>query len=392
MLIYIVVTVLLLYLSYYYDISGKRVGRDGWYNAVLVFLILIAGLRWRVGTDTIAYLARFYHIYPTLENFAISEYGLGQDPFYALINVIVKTLGGRFYMVQIIQATIVNVLVFKYIKRHSKYIFTCVLFYFFINYLNYNMETMRASISIAICLFGNDYIMEKKWLKGYLLYIIACLFHYQTLVILLLPSLYRIRFNKYGIMLFVAAFVTGFFLKSIIEDYMFLLGGNEILEEKVEDKIYSDRWGDQRGNLNYFIGVILIKIVYPITAFLIIRKYSKKQDIIRLEPFVILCVMFVFIQLNISIAFRYVYYFEIYFAIIYSEVFANLLPWLLHKKRQFVVSLLFFFPVLLYHFNIRYSSHLYHPYTSVIEMSVDQEKERALQYKFIYSPPNRNEY
>ena len=146
MLIYIVVTVLLLYLSYYYDISGKRVGRDGWYNAVLVFLILIAGLRWRVGTDTIAYLARFYHIYPTLENFAISEYGLGQDPFYALINVIVKTLGGRFYMVQIIQATIVNVLVFKYIKRHSKYIFTCVLFYFFINYLNYNMETMRGSI------------------------------------------------------------------------------------------------------------------------------------------------------------------------------------------------------------------------------------------------------
>lgn len=392
MLIYIVVILLLLFLSYYYDISSKRAGRDAWYNAVLVILILIAGLRWRVGTDTLAYLTRFYYQYPTLDNFSISNYGLGLDPFYVLINVIVKTLGGRFYMVQIIQATIVNVLVFKYIKRHSKYLFTCVLFYFFVSYFTYNMEIMRGSISIAICLFGNDYIMEKKWLKGYLLYILACLFHYQTLVLLLLPPLFRIRFNKYGIMLFVVAFLGGFSLKSIIEDYMFLLGGNEILEEKVEDKIYSARWGEQLGNFNYFLGLILIKIVYPITSFLIIKKYSKRQNVIRLESFVILGVMFVFIQLNINIAFRYVYYYEVYFAIVYSELFVNVIPWFLHKNRQFVLSFLVFFPVLLYHSYTRFRTHKYHPYTSVIEMSVDKEKEKALQRKFNYFPPYKNIY
>ena len=392
MLIYIVVFILLLLLSFHYDISGNRVGRDGWYNTVLVILILIAGLRWRIGTDTIAYLARFYYIYPTVDKFSFGDNILGSDPLYALINIIVKTLGGRFYMVQIIQATIVNVLVFKYIKRHTKYIFTCILFYLFINYLNFNMETMRASISIAICLFGNDYIMEKKWLKGYLLYAIACLFHYQTLVILLLPSLFWIRFNRFGIVLFVVAFLAGFFLKSIIEDYMFLIEGNEIIEEKVEDKIYSDRWGEQQGNFFYFLGLIFMKIVYPITSFFIIKRYSKDKNLIRLEPFVIFGVMFVFCQLNINIAFRYVYFFEIYFAILYSEVFANLFPWVLRKKRQFAFSFLIFFPVLFYHGRIRYQSHLYHPYTSVIEMSVDREKEEALEYKAIYSPPNKNEY
>ena len=193
-------------------------------------------------------------------------------------------------------------------------------------------------------------------------------------------------------MLFVVAFVAGFFLKSIVEDYFFLLGGNEVLEDKIQNKLDNERWMGQHGNYFYYIGLILIKIVYPIISFYIIKKYSKNQNITRLEPFVVLGVMFVFCQLNINIAFRYVYYYEIYFAIIYSEVFANTLSRLLRKKRQFAISFCFFLPVLFYHGNIRYRSHLYHPYTSVIEMSVDREKEKALEYKAIYSPPNKNEY
>jgi hypothetical protein len=400
--------------------SGKRVGRNEWYYAVLVILTLIAGLRWRVGTDTIAYLARFYHDYPTLGNLSFKDYGFGKDPLYALINVVVKTLGGRFYMVQIIQATIVNTLIFQYIKRHSKYIFTCVLFYYIMCYLNFNMETMRASISIVICLFGNDYIMEKKWVKGYLLYVLACLFHYQTLVILLLPSLYWIRFNKYGIMLFVAAFVTGFFLKGIVENFLFLFDENDFLQEKVEDKIYSDRWGNQRGNFLYYVGLVLIKIAYPLTALYIVKRYRKNriislyaiwkekrhhipalflvkrykeyQDVMRLEPFIILGVLFALVQMNISIAFRYVYYFEIYFAIIYAEVFIKIIPKILHNNRQYIYSVLIFIPLLLYYVNPKYQSHFYHPYTSVIEMSIDKDKEKAMQYKSAYSTPNTHEY
>ena len=296
-------------------------------------------------------------------------------------------------MVQIIQASIVNILIFKYVRRHSNYIFTCILFYFFINYLNYTMEVMRGSISIVICLFGNDYILDKKWFKGYLLYSIAAMFHFQTIVIMLLPSLFWIRFNKFGIAILVIAFFVGLSLKNILEDYMFLLSENEILESEMEEKLNS-KYGESHGNVLFFVGTVLIKVIYPILSLLLVKKYCEDDKLKRLEPFLILGVMFVLIQLNLPIAFRYVYYYGIYFALFYSEVFVAIIPKSLRPRSFFVFlrSILLFFPLLLYYGNSYYKTHKYHPYTSIIEMSVDRDKEKVFKVRATYPPPNKKEY
>ena len=44
-MIYLIVLLLLLHLSYYYDICGRAKHREEWYYVVLFILILIAGLR-----------------------------------------------------------------------------------------------------------------------------------------------------------------------------------------------------------------------------------------------------------------------------------------------------------------------------------------------------------
>ena len=51
-MIYLIVIILLLLLSFRYDINGKTEGREQCYLAMLVIFILIAGLRWRLGVDT----------------------------------------------------------------------------------------------------------------------------------------------------------------------------------------------------------------------------------------------------------------------------------------------------------------------------------------------------
>lgn len=392
-MIYIFIFLFLLFLSLRYDICGRTRGKNLCYNVILLILILVAGLRWRVGTDTLAYITRFYHLYPTIDSFSFRDYGFGNDPFYALINVFVKTLGGRFYMVQIIQASIVNILVFKYIKRHTGFIFTCVLFYFFISYFNYTMEVMRGSISIVICLFGNDYIQEKKWGKAYLLYMIAFMFHFQTIVIFILPFLFFIRFNKLGGVILIVVFVLGFFLKQIFGEYLFLVEGS-FIEDEMTDKLNSEKYGEQHGNVMYLCGLAIIKLIYPIAVLLFVKKYSKDDELKRLEPFVVLGMMFVLIQFNLPIAFRYVYYYELYFALFYSEAFGILGTKVkqLSKPLLLLRSFILFFPVILFYSYRMYKTHKYHPYTSVIEMSVNKEKENVFKERNTYFPPNKREY
>ena len=97
-----------------YDVNGKTEYRDQWYNAVIVILILIAGLRFRLGEDTINYIYAFYHDTPELPDIDIDTFlSSDQPPLWILLNSIIKTLGGRFFVVQLIQATILNTLVLK---------------------------------------------------------------------------------------------------------------------------------------------------------------------------------------------------------------------------------------------------------------------------------------
>ena len=325
----------------------------------------------------------------------MDDFALGSDPFYTLINVFVKSLGGRFYMVQIIEAAIVNILVFKYIKKHTQFIFTCVLFFFFISYLNYTMEVMRGSISIAICLFGNDYILEKKWWKGYTLYLIALMFHFQTIVLFILPMFFFIRFNKFGIALLVVAFIAGMGLQEFLGQYAVLLGEDS---GEVGDKVYgyanSARWGVNNGNMTYFVSLILVKIIYPIFSLLYIKKYSDNEDLKRLEPFIMFGLGFVLVQMSFPIAFRYVYYYEVYFALIHSYVLVSIIKnnTILEWKLVYLKAFIFFFPVLLYYGYNKYRTHKFHPYTSVIEKKVNKQRENVYMGRSTYLPPNKNEY
>ncbi len=395
MLVYFGITILLILLAIRYDFNGQTIGRNFCYSAVLVILVLVAGLRWRLGVDTMEYISRFYYVYPTFDKLSASDFGLGSDPFYMLINVFVKSLGGRFYMVQIIEAAIVNVLVFKYIKKHTPFIFSCVLFFFFISYINYTMEVMRGSISIAICLFGNDYILEKKRLKGYGLYLIALMFHFQTIVLFILPMFFFIRFNKLGIALLVFAFLAGTGLQEILGQYAALIEeGGEDIGDKVSHYASSGRWGVSHGNMNYYFGLILVKIIYPIFSLLYIKKYSDNEALKRLEPFIMFGLGFVLVQMSFPIAFRYVYYYEVYFAIIHSYVLVSIIKnnTILEWKLVYLKAFIFFFPVLLYYGYNKYRTHKYHPYTTIIEKSVNKQRENVYMQRSTYLAPNKNQY
>ena len=128
-MLYLFVLILLLSLSIFYDICDGKKYAHFWYNIIFVIFVLMAGLRYRVGVDTIFATYTFFHDTPTLIHF-FDDITLFQYPLWKLLNSFVFTIGGMWYWVQLIQTAFVNFLLFRYFKKHCKYIFTCLFFYY----------------------------------------------------------------------------------------------------------------------------------------------------------------------------------------------------------------------------------------------------------------------
>lgn len=394
-MVYLSIFILLVVLSFRYDINGKTAGRDSWYNFLLFIFILVVGLRWRIGIDTVGYLTHFYHDYPPLEYFRFEDYPIGKDPLFVLLNSMVITFGGRFYVVQLVQASIVNVLIFSYIKKHSKYVFTSLIFYAIISFASYNFEIMRGSISIAICLYGNDYFLEKKWFKGYLLYFIALLFHAQTIVLFVVPIFLSLRLNKKGILILLFAFLLGQMLNSIMVSFLIQYFDNGIIADKAIAYAESDFGFGEGLKLNQYMGVAL-RFAYCSCALLFLKRKQKDNPILIMEPFMVVWLLFLMVQCGFRLTYRYVEYFNVYIFFLFAELFVNMIGNKLSKGIAYLRSVIVFMPFFLassYGLTKSEIYYKYYPYSSVISRTINKERESIYQHD-IYNrePANKEEY
>ena len=347
------------------------------YYIIMVLLILMAGLRYRLGIDTPNYITHFYHDIPTLNKLTLSDINIGAKPLWVLLNSFILTIGGRFFVVQLIQSTFTNVLLFKYIKRHTPYIFISLILYYVCFYLNYNMVAMKAAMSIVVCLYANDYVLEKKWAKGYLLYIIGVLFHPQAIIIMLLPLFLHLKFNRWFIPIVVFLFFAGIVLQSLLGDYLFLFEMDEDIYDKTSNVVSNERLGGQTHNLNYLIMNVFSYIVYTIFSFLFVKKYDSESMLLKFEPFLVFFVFFYIISINIGILYRFSLYFGVYFVFFMSQLFMLLVNnRLLDRNVAIIRSVFIILPFVLLIVHSRMKGLIYfYPYSSVIEKRIDHTRE-----------------
>lgn len=394
-MIYFVVLFLLLILTVRYDINGKEEYRDQWYNAVLVILILIAGLRFRLGEDTINYIYMFYHDTPELLDLDTDAFlSSDQPPLWILLNSIVKSFGGRFFVVQLFQAAILNILLLKYFKKHSPYPFACVTLFFIWRYQLYSMVVMKAAIALSIILFANDFFLEKKYIKGFLLIIVATGFHQMSLLLMITPFLLFLRFNLIGLIVLVGAFLVGAFLQSKLGDVFALFEIAEGTSNKLDDYLGSD-FMTQNHNLNFFIVNIFPIILYPVLSIVYLKRNCKDSHILNLEPILMIALLFQMMQFSINIMYRYIYiytpYYIIYIVHFFMEFSKNSL--LLQKSLAYVRTFMVILPLLVslaYLFPLTYVD--FYPYSSVIEKSTDKEREKFYAGLVLHYNLDKNEY
>lgn len=407
-MLYLVVIVLLAILAYKYDFQDQSSNKDFWYRFIFVILVLIAGLRYRVGADTINYIYMFYHEVPYLWDLEVEDLELGNDPLFLLINSFVRSFGGRFYVVQFLQAIFVNGLIMAYIKKHSQFIFSCAFLYFIWCYFFYNFEEMRAGMSLAICLYANDYILEKKWGKGVVLYLFSTLFHVSSVVLLLTPLLLFLRFNIVGYVFIFFSFFVGFIIQEKFSDYLMLFEINEEIAHKAE--IYADNENQFTQTINTF-GIITNKvmyILYAVVSYFYVRDVSKQGDshVLRFQSMVIIGLTFVLFSIPMPICYRYIRFYEIYFIFFFVHFFVDLvknnrptmksLAWL-----RAVIIILPFLNIISHNyrdqFGKRWSHRVYYytrfyPYHSIFDKGMDKEREYFYRNWDIGKVVNKDEY
>lgn len=255
-----------------FDFNKKAVNvtsrkEEKWQYVVVVVLILLAGLRNRVGGDTINYESHFVD-YPNLWELFRSKSWWEElsQPIWFLINVALKTIWDDFLIVQFFHAVIVNCLLYRFIRRSTTKEFTVYAVMFCILWWNFNFEILRESLCVALFLNGLLCLKQGKVGK-YLLWCLPALgIHYFSFVIvgIVLVFYYINNTVSYFVVILSVLFLL-FINTGNLSDWMVMMSllSGDASEETMEKYIYGDKFGTT--SLNFFgIVLFLITLVLPV--------------------------------------------------------------------------------------------------------------------------------
>lgn len=242
-MIYIIIIAYFFLISLHYDFLKGVFAKRLSYVISCIILILLAGLRYRVGGDTLNYMYG-HDIMPDI--FSLIEDGNNTNREYGwtLVVAISKLFGEEFYYLQFLVAIIVNISIFRFFYLNTKYYHTAAFVYLVFFYFYLNFEILRESIPIVIfCLFGYKYLNERKYLKYYILCGILMTFHVSAVILFFIPHLFKLsrvvdgRIIKTTVFL-LGIYVLGFFIQPYITPYLLAFSFSSLMESKIQ--LYSD--------------------------------------------------------------------------------------------------------------------------------------------------------
>lgn len=384
-MIYIVVFLLLLIPVVRYDWMVKAGGEKGWYYFNLLVLILFAGLRYRIGGDTLLYMGMFEEC-PKLQDLKYFDFASAQyNPLWYILNGLSRSIYDDFFLFQLIHAFIVNVSFFHFFRKYCpRYYFTAILLYYIGYFCYFNMEVLRESLCVSVLLWATTFLLSRRWVSYYALCLIALLLHYSAAIMLLFPFLYI--FKRPSCLWEIVILVVVVVCMSVVNLPVLLLemfGINEQLTTLIS--VYMD---DQRN----IVGIISEFLNYlPILVCIWVReRYSIVED--RDFTFIVMGTVVVYgLAMNLGILNRFINYFVPFIIVYVVNTIYRVLSWEFRQRQVSFVACLC--ALLLYNFNLIrfYTSDLsdvypgtrayvkYHPYHSVLDKEIDEHRERFIE-------------
>lgn len=246
-----------------------------WFNILLVVLVLLAAFG-AIGGDFPGYYQE-YKAMPNLWSITASYINMNSyyRPGWLVFLSFCKTISPNYLFFHLVHALFVNIIIFRFIKKNTEFIFFSILFYFILNYFEFNFESIRETMAISFVLLGIDYLDKKKWYVFFFFALIAIGFHESAIISLLIPFLYRIQKIKLFRLTLLITVLVGivYFINNNIQINSFIK--TLTIQNKIDNFFVLIDFG-VNFKINYWLSA-LPKILLPLIALYIVAKHFNKR-------------------------------------------------------------------------------------------------------------------
>lgn len=236
-----------------------------WIVVICIYAILVMGLRYRVGIDTINY--EFGYFFHSNLEFYIRFFSWEQsrDPLYHIICAFGKSSFWDFWTIQLIMSSITTICIYVFLFRTCKNPFLGIILYCILQWLYFSTEIVRESAAVGTFLVNFRNFQKGKYIKYYILSLISIGFHFSAIITWIIPLCQKLKFNRF----FIICCVTIMAITPLVEKF------NEILAvTSIVDRV--DSYIDQADqlNINWRFAQLVNSAILPAACVFLFNKYK----------------------------------------------------------------------------------------------------------------------
>lgn len=332
--VYLFVVLVCLLCVYKYDVKQHTSGCNMAFWCLCLMLILVAGLRYQIGADTINYMEEFQYTKKLSELSSVDFSDTRFMPGWIIFASACKTFCSQFIGLQLIHAIILNVSIFLFVRRFSQYKFMAILMYVLLAYINLNTEILRESLAMSLFLLAIVAFVKNRWFVYFLLCFVVSMFHISGFITFLFPigKLFKISSRKRIIILSIFIFalsgvVWRFFQTNIIE--FFIIGA-------IEDGAKAYINSEHVYNINGIIVNLTTRCIMPLIAIIYaLKSQNRSSGLINLT--------YVYVIIGLFMVFNSVIFlrFQTYVTIPFLVILADTLVSLIKRNKMIAVTIIF---------------------------------------------------
>lgn len=403
-MVYFIILFFLLFCVYKFDYAKQRNFYALCYWGTMVVLIVMAGLRYRIGIDSVMY-ENSYATWPTFSKLFTYNFDSTRfDPGFMILASIPRSISDDFMLFQFFQSAIVNGVIFWFIYRNTQNRFFCLTLYFFVNYVFFNTEILRESLAVCCFLLAWPAFKKDNWLVYYLWAFLAFLIHSSALITLLVPIFWLpgirsfFQFGYRSLIVGVLVFLLGIFIQLKFNTLISVVSLTEKMTEKAT--LYADSKEYGHGlNIMGMIDTFVRFVAYSLLALWLYKSRNRRlnrdnkeqKEAQKMEFMVVWLVYLALIGMSMVILLRFTNYFILFGFVLLSKVFLGkiYLRDKIVKLRPLYWSIIlipfFFFNFYYYVRPVNNAGNLhvynkYIPYNSRIELKRDPTREAIFRF------------